>query len=470
MIVTMFQDDLAGAGDRLAERLGMPLIDAVPQAVLLLGSDGRAAYVNQRAAEMIGAPAESLIGRSGFEFVAERDVAFALSLLEAGDRYRGRLMGPSRLHYLDADGGEHLTQMWAVATPEHLDFDGYVITLTNESVRDILATAVSSVVDGDDLEPTLEAIASSVRGMPVVGRGAVIVPVDIDDPSAGYRAVGTWPLDDEDVNLVGSPWMMAIEFETDLDVDLVNDEQVLDLDRRLLVAAGSVAAFVRIVRDGDGSVQGAVVVFRSDDGPASPNQDAHLRDVVGLASLACSRAALRERLERDALRDPLTGIGNRAAFARRIDDEHRRVDILFVDVDEFKAVNDTYGHDLGDVVIARSAERLCQAVRGGDEAFRIGGDEFVVVCDPMTSDEERENVAARVVALLGEPIRHDDHEVRVGATVGIADGAGRTGADTVSAADSALYEAKASPEASWVHAPPAVADAGGSTGGTSAPR
>jgi diguanylate cyclase (GGDEF)-like protein/PAS domain S-box-containing protein len=434
-----------------AERLA--LLDAMPVAVFLIDSMATVRYANERTASMIGLQREDILGRNVLDFVNVEDLDFAVELFNVGTRYNSQMMGPSRMRYVDADGCSHWTQVWAQDAPESLGVKGFIITLTSESVRDVLATAVTSVAADDNLDHTLAAIALSARALPFLARGAIVMIDDASiDGAARLRMIGDWPIDHNAVNALGTPWRTSIEQRDAHDIDDVAASGLAPGARQLLGDAGVAALFVRPIIDADGAPVGAFVVFRSDVGPASPNQNDHLDDAVRLTRLACAQKRRRLELETAALRDFLTGVGNRAAFNDRLKTERRAVDVLFIDLDHFKAVNDTYGHEVGDHVIAMAAGRIERAIRQDDKVYRTGGDEFVVVCEASGDDPaERIGLAERIVERLDEPFAIRDHDVRVGATVGIAAAAGRSLTETLRAADRALYTAKERGRSGWAH-------------------
>ena len=116
-------------------------------------------------------------------------------------------------------------------------------------------------------------------------------------------------------------------------------------------------------------------------------------------------------LERQATRDPLTGLGNRAMFERELagtmgkaDDKEASFAVIYVDVNRFKQVNDTHGHDAGDVMLIVIAARLRMTLRPGDMAFRLGGDEFALILAPGITREEEERLSARIRESMKQPI------------------------------------------------------------------
>ena len=155
------------------------------------------------------------------------------------------------------------------------------------------------------------------------------------------------------------------------------------------------------------------------------------------------------RLARQALTDDLTGLANRRHGGRQLEREvalcvrhGRLLALLRVDVDHFKAINDSYGHEAGDEVLVEVARRLAGAVRGGDELARWGGDEFVAIL-PDTDKAGALRAAERLRAAVSEaPIAAAGHELPVTVSVGWAHWAGDTPDDLLARADRALYRAK----------------------------
>ena len=159
-----------------------------------------------------------------------------------------------------------------------------------------------------------------------------------------------------------------------------------------------------------------------------------------------------ERKRHLAFHDPLTGLPNRALMIERVGQlinltrrEKRSVAVMFLDLDRFKAVNDTYGHAVGDALLKEVAARLRGLVRETDTVARLGGDEFVILLDNPANDDELARIAARIVASLGEPMLCGGKPVQIGTSIGIARYPieGETPLDLIGNADAAMYVAKA---------------------------
>ncbi len=161
--------------------------------------------------------------------------------------------------------------------------------------------------------------------------------------------------------------------------------------------------------------------------------------------------ALRERLAFAAIHDSLTALPNRELFMdrlevalRRLTRSHHQVAVIFLDLDRFKLVNDSLGHDVGDRVLRAVADRLSSVMRSTDTLARFGGDEFTVLCDEVDDEADALEVAQRLVSAMEQPLALESGEVFASISVGIAlSGEGtQSGAVLLRNADVAMYRAK----------------------------
>jgi diguanylate cyclase (GGDEF)-like protein len=156
---------------------------------------------------------------------------------------------------------------------------------------------------------------------------------------------------------------------------------------------------------------------------------------------------LQVELERQAFHDPLTGLANRLLFMNRVDFVLKRrtgnAAVIYIDLDNFKPINDTLGHEAGDAVLKGAAERLKASLRPSDTAARLGGDEFAVLLVDIP-EEHIAVVADRIVGNLTQPLEVAGSELTVGASLGVASAkSGTLDADAlVRNADVAMYVAK----------------------------
>jgi diguanylate cyclase (GGDEF)-like protein len=154
-------------------------------------------------------------------------------------------------------------------------------------------------------------------------------------------------------------------------------------------------------------------------------------------------------LTHDARHDPLTGLLNRAGLRERVDaawaarTSDAPIAVLFGDLDGFKGVNDTLGHDAGDEVLVHVAQRLRTAVRDGDVVARWGGDEFVILCPSVATVEDARSIAERIRTALQTPVRLGQGMAEIGISIGVAVDTGQPLPDLlIKDADAAAYQAK----------------------------
>jgi diguanylate cyclase (GGDEF)-like protein len=197
-----------------------------------------------------------------------------------------------------------------------------------------------------------------------------------------------------------------------------------------------------------GSITGSLIAAVQDDSRNADGECAHLLSAFAQQiSMALTDARTVEAMQ-EAYRDPLTGLPNRALFLERLeralnDPRGGSVVALFIDLDRFKAVNDSLGHRAGDDLLTAVAGRLRSSLRDTDLAARLGGDEFAVLCEDVSIDDALD-LAERIADRVAEPFEIVGRTVYVGASVGVAAGlSGRTdAAELLGNADVAMYRAK----------------------------
>jgi diguanylate cyclase (GGDEF)-like protein/PAS domain S-box-containing protein len=166
-----------------------------------------------------------------------------------------------------------------------------------------------------------------------------------------------------------------------------------------------------------------------------------------------------QRIEHLALHDPLTGLPNRILFfdlihqvlAEAKRDRHIFA-LLYIDLDDFKPINDTYGHETGDQLLQEVSKRLVSSMRESDPIARIGGDEFIGICRSITTPEEAELVARKVIASQSEPFDLKGHRCSIGMSIGISiyPSDGDDAGTLLNRADEAMYRVKKSSKGSYL--------------------
>jgi diguanylate cyclase (GGDEF)-like protein/PAS domain S-box-containing protein len=200
------------------------------------------------------------------------------------------------------------------------------------------------------------------------------------------------------------------------------------------------------LQHGDGSWRHAESICTNLSGdPRVGGLVLNIRDIT-------ERTALQQQLTHQAFHDPLTGLANRALFSDRVDHALARAGrtgptaaVVFLDLDDFKTVNDTLGHDAGNELLVAVADRLQGILRPADTAARLGGDEFAILLEDVPGEQEALAIAERVTVALSEPFTLADHQVLVRASLGVAvaEPQHRQADELLRNADMAMYLAKA---------------------------
>lgn len=311
---------------------------------------------------------------------------------------------------------------------------------------------LEQIARGDDLHHVLERLCREVEARYVGGRCMVLV-VDPVERTLRHAASPSLPeavsnaIDDLPIAIgMGACGTAAARCEEVVITDALTDPTMgafVDLVREHHLRA----VFANPLLDQSGEVLGTFSVYCDAPREPTPGDRQLVQGASRLAGLAIERRRYEEALTHAALVDPLTRLPNRTQFldwvARGLTDAPASMAVLFLDLDQFKSVNDTLGHPAGDRVLREAARRLRAVLREDDVLSRFGGDEFTVL---VRDADERglEAVAARIQATFDAPFLLDGREFFLSASIGIA--LGRTGAapfDLIRDADVAMYDAKA---------------------------
>ena len=214
------------------------------------------------------------------------------------------------------------------------------------------------------------------------------------------------------------------------------------------------------------AVEGAILLWRRDEDGGFPESDrALLGDVADQLGVAIAQVAQHEQMRSLSRTDPLTGLLNRRAFFEELERRLRRIErgtrggvLLFVDMDNFKLVNDRRGHRAGDEAILALCRILASQSRGGDLIVRLGGDEFALWIEGLDQRGAEARAAALLAASQTLAAFSGDAERPLGISLGVAlvePGGGETPEEIVGRADAAMYRAKSAGKGRLVVAPPA---------------
>lgn len=244
---------------------------------------------------------------------------------------------------------------------------------------------------------------------------------------------------------------------TDIETDPLWSEH-----RSIALSHGLRACWATPIRAAsDEHILGTFALYFHERRSPSRSHERLVEMVVHLAAIAIDRKRFETKLAHQAHHDPLTGLPNRVLFleflvlalarARRY---RSQVAVLFMDLDRFKVVNDSLGHDAGDELLVGLSERLRSVLRPGDTVARFGGDEFVILCEDLSGPEAKQQaveVAERLLDVIQQPFHLDGDEHFLSASIGIA--LAVTGDDRPEAllrdADAAMYRAKDRGKGRW---------------------
>ena len=389
------------------------LLELISSLVCLL-DDGKVAFINRAGLAMLEMTAEQAFGAS-FESFLDEDYKF---LLEAG---WGLLAAEDflPLKLRRAGGALFDAELRVRALP------GTVESFLVE-VRDI-SKFVKSAEALREREERLSGVLRSVaEGIVTVNDKGL---VESANPAA-ERMFGRSP-----GQLVGTPFVELLGAAIDLDSE--DDE------------APSLPAMVGRTTEGLGRrLDGSL--FAIEVSVAELRQGRN-RLFTGILRDISERKESEDRIRRLAHHDHLTGLPNRNLLNDRMNHAVARVRrhggrmaVLFVDLDKFKPINDTLGHEAGDVVLKEVANRLISCVRSSDTVARVGGDEFVVVTEEIIRQPEAALVARKIIDALSLPVMVGENACTVGASIGIAvfPDDGYTMEEVCKAADVAMYRVK----------------------------
>ena len=379
--------------------LGEPVLavlEGLPDATVATGPDHRIVFVNELAAELFGYAREELVGRPVTTLWPER--------------LRKRYTRNMELYFATEHPLRFSTEVWGVRS-DGTEFVGDMSWGIVETATGPLLLAIGrDISERRAAEARLRAVAAlGERALAGAGRDELT-------GAAADRLREALPVRHAELRL--------------------GDDDVRLLDE----AAGPVELLLELDSGGE--------LDASFDRPVDAEETAFVRAIATTLAAALTRLRNEERMRYDSLHDPLTGLANRTLLRDRLTQalarsarEQLPTGVLFIDLDDFKAVNDRFGHAAGDAVLAELASRLTAAVRPADTVARLGGDEFVVVCEDVDCDAATA-LGRRMEEAIRQPLTVDGIEHRLTASIGVALGDGE--ADGLLArADAAVYRAKA---------------------------
>jgi diguanylate cyclase (GGDEF)-like protein/PAS domain S-box-containing protein len=409
---------------RAGERRYKELVERAGDVIYTIAPDGRFTFVNTTAVHAMGYPERELVGKHYLDLVRPDHHE------RLAEHYRRQFLERVPTTYLEfpaiaADGRE----LW-IGQNVQLRIEGGRVIEAQAVARDITDQRRVAAALRESEERFRSAFAHAAIGMALVTREGRWLQVN--RALCDFLGYAEAELLATDLEAVGHP--------EDRETERIQTERLFageipsyELEKRFLHAQGhAVWALVSgsAVRD-------------SEDGPL--NLILQLQDIT-------ERKRGEARIHQLAHYDPLTELPNRALFRDRLEQaiararrNQQQIGLLFLDLDRFKAINDSLGHDFGDQLLAAAARRLTSSLRGSDTIARMGGDEFTVLIGDVVHAQDAGAVAQKVLGVLARPFQLEDQEVFTSASIGVAvyPADGEDAEDLIKNADSAMYQAKA---------------------------
>lgn len=394
------------------------LLDVLPDPVVVIDAEAKVIWTNAAGEEQLGWSVENVRGLSGTDLIHPDDLATAMTaLVSVQDKAIGT---PVELRVRHRDGGYRLVELRGRSALAVADVSAVVLVL-----RDITERRRWDVAGGDSA--LLQAIIDNAP--------AITMLLDGDGTIRGSSRALTRLLGRDLEFTIGRPFAHLV---TD------DDRHLAESEIALVSSVGGGRAFEARFN----SVSGRSPI------PMSINllnllDDRSVEGLVVTATDITPLAEARAELHHQATHDSLTGLPNRAllrdrlghalAGARRRDSG---VSVVFCDLDSFKAINDTYGHEVGDEVLVEVAHRLTSITRASDTVGRLGGDEFVIIVEDDRGSAV-EGLMERATVALQNPVLTHKREFLVSLSAGVATADPTCGVDELLArADAEMYRHK----------------------------
>ena len=449
----------AAANERLSLQA---LIDRLPDNLWVKDINSRFVIANQVTAERIGvAGTADLIGKTDFELLP-KDLAQKFYDDEQQIVRTGRPM-------VDMEEIAWGLKQWISTTKVPLRNDrneifgvaGISRDITERKLADALRDGQAKILEmiamsaplGDVLAHLVLLVESQLKGFV----GAVLL---LDETGIRLRPGAAPSLPDAYASAIdgahigpkaGSIGAAAYRREAVIVVDVMSDPLSEDY-RGLAAEYGLRSAWSTPILTHQGAVVGIFAMYAKEPRQPTDAEIGLVNVATRIAGIAIERKLAEERIHFMANHDALTGLPNRALLNDRLSQailhaqrDDRWVTVLFVDLDNFKFINDSLGHNAGDELLRAIAKRMVDCVRATDTVVRLGGDEFVVVLtdQPKSADSISQTVQ-KIQSAIAESIRLDGHDLRVTSSLGVAtypdDGA--SAEKLLANADAAMYRAK----------------------------
>ena len=407
------------------------IVETTTEGIWIIDQENKTSFVNQQMATMLGYEIEEMIGKSLFDFVDSQDRITAKKNFQKRHK---KIAETHDFRFRCRDGSD----LWTIFSTNPLfdDNDNYLGSLgmiTNISQRKKMEQALS------ESEERLEGILTSIQDV-------------------------VWSLDPRfsQLKYINSAAQIIFGFSLEelyktsnflLTIVHPDDQEIVKHHRHILAETGHTEFQYRIIRK-DGQTRWLYSRIRG-----VYNEQGNMIRVDGIESDITEQKLAQEQLQYNATHDYLTNLPNRILFIDRLEHAIERQKrhpefnfaVLFLDLDEFKVINDSLGHAIGDQLLQEIACRLHQGLRSDDTLARLGGDEFTILLEDIEEVKDAIKIAKRIHLDLTKPFMLEGQDIYINTSIGIALSCSgyKKASEILRDADTAMYRAKADGKACY---------------------
>lgn len=436
---------------------GIPLnnlLALMQDAVCVVNHENRFIYVSPAGKSIFGYEPEEMVGRQVADFVHPEDLQQTEQVIS---QIMSGLPSHNENRYIRKDGKivfMHWSAVWSETDRVRV---GVGRDITKRKQAEMARETVYAISEAANISADLPALCKQVHSLiksliPAMNFFVALYDADQDrlDFPYFFDELHEPP---EAGPLVGSTRSAEVIRSGKALLINAGDEAVPGKCVQADVGEGSVS-WLGVPLRSEASILGVVVVQSYSPETRYTETERNLLQFVSTQiAAAIERRIMLSRLEHLAAYDMLTNLPNRKLLEDRMQTgllrarrNNNHMGVLFLDLDRFKEINDTLGHDAGDRLLCKIAERLNQNIRASDTVARMGGDEFVVILEGLEAPEVAAQLAQKLVAVLAEPFKVQQQHLNVTSSIGVAVYTmhGKDSATLLRAADQAMYRSKES--------------------------
>lgn len=431
------------------------VLDASRTVTIVISGDGIVRFASRGIQDMLGYTSAWAEGRSILEYVHPEDVSRVVESLTLADEHHEIRYVPMKFRIKDAEDNWVDLDVLSANRLYDADVEGIVLNLQTSETRATYTEPVAAMANNAPHTEVMRLISQGIGRGGQVRRPSFFVPIDATDEAQIICSAPDHPISNALLSTIFELFVtkkldkaevaQAAELYS-VNLSELNNEQVRLMERWGIAglrfgavspndAAGEVSDFLV-------SLDYTMPEHLWMDGIWSPAGIAQWQELMQLAGIALAQERNRKELQYAASHDTLTGLLNRGEFNTQLESmsDLENASVLFIDLDDFKKINDNFGHATGDLALSTIADRIKSLLPPDALACRMGGDEFVLVT-PRTSDSA--SLANEMLQLFEEPFTHEFGGLRVSASIGVTRiRASETPEEATRRADAALLQAK----------------------------